>query len=62
MLIVEVKKDNIDRALKMMKRNVRSTKQYQKLRDGRYFNKKAQVKRLQKQKAVHKQKLKDKEE
>ena len=46
----------------MMKRKVRSTKQYQKLRDGRYFNKKAQVKRLQKQKAVHKQKLKDKEE
>jgi ribosomal protein S21 len=62
MLIVEVKKDNIDRALKMMKRKVRSTKQYQKLRDGRYFNKKVQVKRLQKQKAVHKQKLKDKEE
>ena len=62
MLIVEVKKDNIDRALKMMKRKVRSTKQYQKLRDGSYFNKKAQVKRLQKQKAVHKQKLKDKEE
>ena len=62
MLIVEVKRDNIERALKMMKRKVRSTKQYQKLRDGRYFNKKAQVKRLQKQKAVHKQKLKDKEE
>tara|TARA_R110000744_G_scaffold368721_1_gene478712 strand:- start:93 stop:281 length:189 start_codon:yes stop_codon:yes gene_type:complete len=62
MLIVEVKKDNIERALKMMKRKVRSTKQYQNLRDSRYFNKKSQVKRLQKQKAIHKQKLKDKEE
>ena len=62
MLIVEVKKDNIERALKMMKRKVRSTKQYQKLRDSRYFDKVSQVKRIQKQKAIHKQKLKDKEE
>ena len=45
-----------------MKRKVRSTKQYQKLRDSRYFTKKSQVKRLQKQKAIHKQKLKDNEE
>lgn len=62
MLIVEVKRDNIERVLKMMKHKVRSTKQYQKLRDSRYFTKKSQVKRLQKQKAIHKQKLKDNEE
>jgi|TARA_R110001606_G_scaffold389936_1_gene556513 small subunit ribosomal protein S21 len=62
MLIVEVKKDNIEKALKIMKRKVRSTKQYQTLRDSRFFNKKSQVKRLQKQKAVYIQKLKDEEE
>lgn len=62
MLIVEVKRDNIEKALKIMKRKIRSTKQYQKLRDSRYFNKKSQVKRLQKQKAIYIQKLKDEEE
>ena len=62
MLIVEVKKDNIEKALKIMKRKVRSTKQYQQLRDSRFFNKKDQVKRLQKQKDVYIQKLKDEEE
>tara|TARA_Y100000034_G_C6817611_1_gene367972 strand:- start:740 stop:928 length:189 start_codon:yes stop_codon:yes gene_type:complete len=62
MLIVEVKRDNVEKALKIMKRKVRSTKQYQRLRDSRYFNKKSQVKRLQKQKAIYKQKLKDEEE
>ena len=62
MLIVEVKKDNIEKALKIMKRKVRSTKQYQTLRDSRYFNKKSQVNRLQKQKAVYIQKLKDDED
>ena len=62
MLIVEVKKDNIEKALKIMKRKVRSTKQYQQLRNSRYFNKKSQVKRLQKQKAIYIQKLKDEDE
>ena len=62
MLIVEVKRENIEKALKIMKRKVRSTKQYQRLRNSRYFNKKSQVKRLQKQKAIYIQKLKDEEE
>ena len=55
MLIVEVKKVNVDRALKIMRRKVKLTKQIFKLRDGKHFTKKSQRKRLQLQKAKYRQ-------
>jgi len=56
MLIVEVKKSNVDRALKIMRRKVKLTKQLVKLREGKQFTKKSQRKRVQLQKAKYKQK------
>ena len=55
MLIVEVKKGNVDRALKIMRRKVKLTKQLFKLRNGKHFTKKSQRKRLQLQKARYRQ-------
>jgi|TARA_B100000902_G_scaffold215006_1_gene204454 small subunit ribosomal protein S21 len=55
MLIVEVKKGNVDRALKIMRRKVKLTKQLLKLRSGKHFTKKSQRKRLQLQKARYRQ-------
>tara|TARA_B100001250_G_C19374034_1_gene603269 strand:+ start:389 stop:577 length:189 start_codon:yes stop_codon:yes gene_type:complete len=59
MLIVEVKKGNVDRALKIMRRKVKLTKQLFKLRDGKHFTKKSQRKRLQLQKARYRQQYLD---
>jgi len=59
MLIVEVKKGNVDRALKIMRRKVKLTKQIFKLRDGKHFTKKSQRKRLQLQKARYRQQYLD---
>ena len=59
MLVVEVIKGNIDRALKIMRRKVKLTKQLIKLRDGRQFTKKPQIKRTQLQKARYHQKYLD---
>jgi len=59
MLIVEVKKGNVDRALKVMRRKVRLTKQLFKLRNGRNYIKKSEQKRHQLQKAKYKQKYLD---
>jgi len=59
MLIVEVKKGNVDRALKIMRRKVKLTKQIFKLRDGKHFTKKSQKKRLQLQKARYRQQYLD---
>tara|TARA_R100001198_G_scaffold91645_1_gene70101 strand:- start:3 stop:191 length:189 start_codon:yes stop_codon:yes gene_type:complete len=59
MLIVEVRKGNVDRALKIMRRKVKLTKQLFKLRDGKHFTKKSQKKRLQLQKARYKQQYLD---
>jgi len=59
MLIVEVKKGNVDRALKIMRRKVKLTKQLFKLRDGKHFTKKSQKKRLQLQKARYRQQYLD---
>ena len=56
MLIVEVKKSNVDRALKIMRRKVKLTKQLVKLREGKQFTKKSQRKRVQLLKAKYKQK------
>tara|TARA_R110000744_G_scaffold7161_2_gene24509 strand:+ start:132 stop:320 length:189 start_codon:yes stop_codon:yes gene_type:complete len=62
MLKVEVRSGNIDGALKILKRKVRSTKQSFILREKKYFIKMSWAKRLQLQKAVYKQKIKDKED
>jgi|TARA_R100001443_G_C3297197_1_gene164341 small subunit ribosomal protein S21 len=59
MLIVEVKKGNVDRALKIMRRKVKLTKQLLKLRKGKHFTKKSQQKRLQLQKARYRQQYLD---
>jgi|TARA_R110002124_G_scaffold108556_1_gene261134 small subunit ribosomal protein S21 len=55
MLLVEVKKGNVDRALKVMRRKIKLTKQIFKLRDGKHYTKKSQRKRLQLQKARYRQ-------
>jgi len=59
MLIVEVKKGNVDRALKIMRRKVKLTKQIIKLRQGKHFIKKSERKRLQLQKARYHQQYLD---
>lgn len=62
MLIVKVdKKGGIERALKQYKYKVIKTKQLDKLRDGRYFEKKTTKKRKQLQKAKYVEKLKGSE-
>ena len=59
MLIVEVKKGNVDRALKVMRRKVKLTKQLLSLRNGRQYTKKSEQKRHQLQKAKYRQKYMD---
>lgn len=62
MLIVEVKHGNVDRALKFLRRKVKLTKQHLLLREKRNYIKKSTAKRLEIQKAVYKQKMKDQED
>ena len=62
MLIVEVKKENIEKALKMMRRKVIKTKLLHTLRSNRYYEKKSETKRLTKKKAQYIQKLRDEED
>jgi ribosomal protein S21 len=59
MLIVEINKDGIERALKTLKSKVIKTKQNQILFDRKEFVKKSVVKRNQKLKAAYIQKKKD---
>lgn len=59
MLIVEINKDGIERALKNLKSKVIKTKQNQILFDRKEFVKKSVVKRNQKLKATYIQKKKD---
>ena len=59
MLIVEVKKGNVDKALKVMRRKVKLTKQLLRLRNGRQYIKKSEQKRHQLQKAKYRQKYMD---
>ncbi len=62
MLIVKLdKKTNIEKALKQLKSKVIRTKQLRKLRDRKQFTKPSQIKRLEKQKAIYKQQLADKD-
>ena len=62
MLIVEVTKDNIEKALKMMRRKVIKTKLFHTLRSNRYYEKQSETKRLTKKKAQYIQKLRDEED
>ena len=59
MLIVEINKDGIEKALKTLKSKVIKTKQNQILFDRKEFVKKSVVKRNQKLKAAYIQKKKD---
>ena len=59
MLIVEVKKGNVDKALKVMRRKIKLTKQLLKLRNGRTYIKKSEQKRYQLQQAKYRQKYLD---
>jgi|TARA_Y100000389_G_C17239822_1_gene402492 small subunit ribosomal protein S21 len=53
MLIIEVDKGNIEKALKQYKRKVRNTKQINHLRDQQDFTKPSAKKRLKMQKAKY---------
>ena len=59
MIIVEVQKGNITRALKILSRKVKLTKQLLKVRKGRHYIKKSEQKRYNLQKAKYKQKYLD---
>jgi small subunit ribosomal protein S21 len=59
MIIVEVKKDGIERALKTLKSKVIKTKQNQMLFNRKEFVKKSVVRRNQILKATYVQKIKD---
>ena len=63
MLIVTVKEGiTIDRALKMLKNKVARTKQNKELRDRQEFVKPSVKRRMEIQKAIYIQKLRDEEE
>ena len=63
MLIVKLgKKTNIEKALKQMKSKVIRTKQMRNLRNRKHYTKPSQIKRLQNQKAIYIQQLKNKEQ
>lgn len=59
MLIIKVEKDNIEKALKIYKSKVRSTKQLQELREGKEYTKPSVAKRKQNIKAKYIQKKND---
>ena len=56
MLRVPVKKDNLNKALKIFKKKFKSTKVIKEIRERQQYIKKSTKKRLIKQKAIHKQK------
>ena len=56
MLRVPVKKDNLNKALKLFKRKFKNTGVLKELRDRKQYTKKSTKKRLIKDKAIHKQK------
>jgi len=57
MLIIDVKDGNIEKALKAYKNKVKSVKQIEQLRDRKEFEKPSVTKRINKQKAIRKEKL-----
>jgi len=62
MLIIKVTNNNIDQAIKKLRRKVKNVKQLNSLRNKKQHTKPSVSKRLQKQKAVYIQKIKDKEQ
>ena len=62
MLIIKVTNNNIDQAIKKLRRKVKNVKQLNSLRNKKQHIKPSVGKRLQKQKAVYIQKIKDKEQ
>jgi ribosomal protein S21 len=56
MLIVKVKKKNIESALKQYKFKVYKTKQLEKIRDGEQYTKDSEKNREKKKKAIYKDK------
>jgi small subunit ribosomal protein S21 len=61
MLIINVDKGNIEKALKQYKRKTIKTKQMKKVRDEKQYTKPSAVKRLKFQKAIYLQKKSDAE-
>jgi small subunit ribosomal protein S21 len=62
MLIIDVKKGNIEKALKMLKRKVIRTRLLKNVRSRKEFVKPSVKKRMQKQKAEYIQKIRTKED
>ena len=56
MLRVPVKKDNLNKALKLFKRKFKNTKVLKELRERQQFTKKSRKRKLKKDKAIYKQK------
>ena len=56
MLRVSVKKDNLNKALKLFKRKFKNTKVLKELRERQQFTKKSKKRKLIKDKAIYKQK------
>ncbi len=62
MIIVKVTNNNIDQAIKQLRRKVRNIKQINSLRDRKEYTKPSIIKRLKKQKAKYVQSIKSKEQ
>tara|TARA_R110000824_G_scaffold167661_1_gene344650 strand:- start:85 stop:273 length:189 start_codon:yes stop_codon:yes gene_type:complete len=62
MLIIEVKKENINRALKELRFKFRNTKRLQRLKDLKYFEKPSAKRRLKLEKAVRRDEKRREEE
>ena len=54
MLVIPVKKGNINRALKQFKRKFRDTKVLKEIRERQYFTKPSKKRRIQKDEAIRK--------
>ena len=59
MLIIKVDKGGLEKAIKTLRRKIRTVKQTNMLRENKHFTKPSVKKRLQKQKAAYIQKLND---
>ena len=63
MIIIKInEKDTIDRMLKKYRQKLKKTKQIREIRNRKEYTKPSTTKRLQKQKAVYVQKLRDDEQ
>ena len=62
MLVIPVKKGNINRALKQFKRKFRDTKVLKEIRESQYFTKPSKKRRVEKDEAIRKLKNKQDDE